>query len=296
MAYVPGFQYDVFVSYARRSDLFEWVTKFKDDLQSQLVSTLGGREAVVWMDLQLRIGDDFQQRIQAKLRQTALFVAVVSPRYLESEPCMLMELQFFRDNGTGEILQIVKTPLEPGQSMPFPNFHYRDFFERQDWGPDEFEPGEARFSKLVKQVAVQVRSRLLDMRRTRQKVYLTHLDPQTADPTLRRHREALLNEFEDRGYETLPRQISLNRTVDDLTRQAVEESDALVYLYNGAVEAAQFQLARQLRKPTVVCTLQPLPSLEAEAEIPVIFGVPDWKVEVVRRVEAKLSQRLPGAS
>src|SRR5947209_6763045 len=173
MAYVPGCHHDVFISYGRRSDLMEWVTRFKEELERQLAASLGGRPALVWMDSKLQIGDDFAQRIQAKLRQTALFIAVMSPRYVESEACMLMELQFFRSNGRGEILQVLKTPLEDHQQMPYPNLHWKEFFESQDWGPDEFEPGEPRFSKAVKQIAVQVRAKLLEMRRSRQKIYLT---------------------------------------------------------------------------------------------------------------------------
>jgi hypothetical protein len=292
MAYVPGCQHDVFISYARRSDLVEWVTHFKEELGRQLAASLGGRDALVWMDSKLQIGDDFAQRIQAKLRRTAVFIAVVAPRYVESEACMVMELQFFRSNTQGEILQVLKTPLEPDQRMPFPNLQSKAFFESQDWGPDEFEPGEPRFSKAVKQVAVQVRAKLLEMRRSRQKIYLTFLDSSSADPaltTLRRHREELASEFEDRGYATLPRQVIWDAR-DDLTRQNVEDSDVLVYLANGTLEAAQYQIALTLRKPVVTCSLQPLPSADIETDLPILLGTSDWKTEVVRRVESKLSR------
>jgi hypothetical protein len=203
---------------------------------------------------------------------------------------MSMELHFFRTHGTGEIVQILKTPLEPDQQMPCPNLHWKEFFEVQDWGPDEFEPGEPRFSKLVKQVAVQVRARLLEMRRSRQKVYLTFLDKDNADPTLRRHREELANEFEDRGYSTLPRMVILENGNDDFTRQNVEKSDILIYFPNGKIEEAQFRIARDLRKPVVICSLRPLPSMDVETDLPIILGTTDWKTEVVHRVEAKLTQ------
>lgn len=292
MAYVPGFHHDVFLSYARRSDSVEWVTRFKEELERHLAASLGGRPALVWMDSKLQIGDDFAQRIQARLRRTAVFIAVISPRYVESEPCMLLELQFFRSNGQGEILQIIKTPLEPDQHIPCPDLHCKEFFEFQDWGPDEFEPGEPRFSKAVKQVAVQVRAKLLEMRRSRQKVYLTFLDPSSTDPTLRtlrRHREELASEFEDRGYATLPRQVIWDAK-DDLTRYSVEESDVLVYLANGMLEATQYQIAVGLQKPVVTCSLRPLPSADVETDLPVLLGTTDWKTEVVRRVESKLSR------
>jgi hypothetical protein len=297
MAYTPGFHHDVFVSYARRSDLADWVTQFKDELQRHLASTLGGRPPDVWMDSRLQPADDFREKIQAKLCHTAIFVAVISPRYVESVECMEIEMRFFQKNGTGTFVQILKTPLEePEQQIPLPNLHYHKFFDHADWGPDEFEPGEMRFSKLVKQVAVQVRGLLIEMRRGRQRIYLTHLDPSSADATLRRLREELRNEFEDRGYSTLPRQILLNGSDDDFTLRNVEQSDVLVHLVNGPIEAAQFQLAVNLRKPTVVCSFRPLLQLNAGEDLPVVLGSNDWKLEVVQRVESKLSARAQGAS
>ena len=62
MAYVPGFHYDVFISYARRSDMAKWVTLFKEDLERQLASTLGGQSALVWMDSQLQIWRRLRRR------------------------------------------------------------------------------------------------------------------------------------------------------------------------------------------------------------------------------------------
>jgi TIR domain len=289
MAYVPGFQHDVFISYARRSDMAKWVTRFKKILEDQLSSTLGGRPALVWMDSRLRVGDDFAEKIQSQLRRTALLIAVISPRYVESQACMIMELHFFQANGTGEVLPILKTPLEADQHLPLPALHLKQFFEDKDWGPDEFEPGEPRFSRLMKQVSAHIRDRLNDRRRKLQKVYLTVLDHANADGTLQRYREQLFNEFEDRGYAILPRQVLLPGD-DDLTRRNIEDADIVVYLSSGEVEAGQFQIARDLRKAVVTCSLKTLPSLDIDAELPIVLGTTEWKREVVSRVEEKLTQ------
>lgn len=302
MAYTPGVLHDVFVSYARRSNRSGWVTQFKDGLEDRLKSTMGGRderEPNVWMDSRLEPGADFHEEIQEKLRKTAIFIAVVSPNYVQSSECMDLELRFFQENTHGgKIIQILQTPLEePYQRMPLPELQYTKFFEAEELGAKEFKPSGTKFSKTMDKFAFDVRKKLIDMRRRLQQVYLTQLDSSAANAdnaaALSRHRDALLNEFEDRGYGTLPRQVV--RGADDFTRRIVEESDVLVYLANGALEAAQFQLAVDLRKPTVVCSLRPLPSLNASDDLPVILGATDWKHEVVRRVESKLSARTPGA-
>jgi hypothetical protein len=299
MAYTPGVLHDVFVSYARRSNRSGWVTQFKDGLEDRLKSMSGEdeREPSVWMDSRLELGDDFREEIQQKLRKTAILIAVVSPSYVQSSECMDMELRFFQENTRGgKVIQILQTPLdEPYQRMPLPELQYTKFFEAEALGAREFKPSGARFSKMMDKFAFDVRKKLNVMRRKLQHVYLTQLDSKAANAesiaALRRHRATLVNELEDRGYGTLPQQVV--HGTDDFTRRNVEESDALVYLANGALEAAQFQLAVDLRKPTVVCSLRPLPSLSTSEDLPVILGATDWKHEVVRRVESKLSARAP---
>jgi TIR domain len=305
MPYTPGVLHDVFVSYPRRANRNGWVTQFKDGLEDRLKTALGGqnkREPDVWMDARLEPGADFRNEIQEKLRKSAIFIAVVSPSYVQSSECMDLELGFFLENTPrGKVIQILQIPLEDRyQRMPLPELQYTKFFETEDLGAKEFKPSGSKFSKAMDKFAFEVRKDLIDMRRKLQQIYLTQLDSRAADAdnaaTLSRHRDTLLNEFEDRGYGTLPRQVE--RQADDFTRQMVEDSDVLVYLAsaNGTLEAAEFQLALELRKPTVVCSLRPLPSLNASDDLPVILGATDWKHEVVRRVESKLSARTPWAA
>ena len=293
MAYVPGFDIDVFISYARRSDLKDWVTKFKEEMVSQLGSTLSGRPPNVWMDSRLQTGDVFKAEIERLLSRTAIFLAVVSPGYVASEWCMVHEFRYFLDQSGGEPIQILKTPLEPDQCMPRPGDHYLKFFRREDWGDDEFEPGEKDFSKHLKQVASQIRYRLIDLRRHRQQVYVTGLDARTASETLCRYREELINEFEGAGYAILPRQVILDADGDDV-RRALEQSDVLIYLMNGGLEERQYVIARELGKSTIICTAQVQAIPNGHTELPILLGTPDWKREALKRVEARLTERQTG--
>jgi hypothetical protein len=47
MAFVPGFEHDVFVSYAHGDDR-EWISRFYDRLRTALTRLLPGVE--IWMD------------------------------------------------------------------------------------------------------------------------------------------------------------------------------------------------------------------------------------------------------
>jgi len=97
MAYVPGCSADVFISYAHDDNWDGWVTRLKDKLTEKLNPFLAGR-AEVWFDKRrLQTGDYFKDEIQEKLRNTPVFVAVVSPSYLDSEFCILHELNWFQD-------------------------------------------------------------------------------------------------------------------------------------------------------------------------------------------------------
>ena len=100
MPYVPGCSADVFISYARSDNRDGWVTGLKNKLIEKLNPFLAGR-AEVWFDDLIDHGVRFKQEIQQKLKDTPIFVAVVSPAYLDSEYTMIHELDWFQDSSAG---------------------------------------------------------------------------------------------------------------------------------------------------------------------------------------------------
>lgn len=121
MAYVPGCSADAFISYAHDDNLDGWVTALRDKLLQKLNPFLP-KTAEVWFDAQkLQAGDAFREEIGEKLKNTPLFVAVVTTSYIESEFCMVEELEWFQNQGGKEIIQLVKAPLEEGYEVPLPD-------------------------------------------------------------------------------------------------------------------------------------------------------------------------------
>ena len=111
MTYVPGFEHDVFVSYAhglpplagfrgglRRELISKWTHSLVDDLSSQLDVLLGTkdqkRRVLIWMDPALEGNHPLSESINAKIKQSALFLVVMSQYYLESPWCR-DELKWF---------------------------------------------------------------------------------------------------------------------------------------------------------------------------------------------------------
>jgi hypothetical protein len=112
MAFVPGYDYDLFVSYAGvdndpvPSAQSGWIDTFVRILTSGggLAGKLGRRDAFsYWVDKQsLRGNHEVNSHIPEQVKRSALLVVVLSPGYLASKFCQL-ELQTFIDSvGPGE--------------------------------------------------------------------------------------------------------------------------------------------------------------------------------------------------
>src|SRR5215207_10038656 len=92
MSIVPDFAYDVFVSYAHVNDQriaeedHGWVTDLHDVLSKKLLEEMRVRPEI-WRDEGGLDGKQVHQGIEEALRSSAVFVAVVSAAYLESEYC-----------------------------------------------------------------------------------------------------------------------------------------------------------------------------------------------------------------
>jgi hypothetical protein len=112
MAFVPHFDYDVFVSYAHGDDR-NWIDSFVDRLGPTLSRLLPG--AKVWIDEDdLQKSRNFEHDIPASLESSASLISLVSPTYITRPYCVHHECRRF-----GELVAARK---QPGQHFAAPEF------------------------------------------------------------------------------------------------------------------------------------------------------------------------------
>ena len=94
MNYVPGYGYDIFVSYAQVDDLTGsddedgWVSALIKKLKNRLAQLLGRQDNFsLWYDHQLRHHVSLTPEIMGTLERSATLVVILSQGYLESEWC-----------------------------------------------------------------------------------------------------------------------------------------------------------------------------------------------------------------
>ena len=129
-AYVTGFEYDIFISYAhvdnRPGGDAGWVTQLHKEFQERL-ATRFGRVGIVrlWRDPALDGSEVFQQVLEARVHASAVFVALTSNGYLASDYCRQELAAFYQAAQQspygvqiGErrrLLNVLLTNLRPGE-------------------------------------------------------------------------------------------------------------------------------------------------------------------------------------
>lgn len=104
MAYIPHFEYDIFISYAHVNNLGSgWVDRFHEALEIALAQRVGRvGEVKIWRDnRKLDGGQLFDLTIETAVRKAALFLALASNGYLKSDYC-LQELSCFQRKASSE--------------------------------------------------------------------------------------------------------------------------------------------------------------------------------------------------
>jgi hypothetical protein len=94
MAFVPGYEHDVFVTYAHVDDDVlpgterGWVTTLVQCVRTRLAQILGRSDSYsLWMDHELSGNVSVTQQLTAAVRGTATLVVVMSPGYTASDWC-----------------------------------------------------------------------------------------------------------------------------------------------------------------------------------------------------------------
>ena len=179
-AHVPGFEYDVLVSYAHVDDdpppgeTLGWVWHFQRDLFQVLARRLGGDNAFIHFTNQSMPGGHANRGVVEAARRSAMLLVVLSPGYCASEHCRL-ELEAFLNGNESErsrALIVVYLRRVDKQALP-PILRACRFY--QFWHEDErgfdrpfnfryFTDPESRYFKHVDELATVVASQLKILR------------------------------------------------------------------------------------------------------------------------------------
>ena len=227
------FESDLLISYAHLDDqaLSEgqsgWISNLHRLLRIR-VGQLLGREPRIWRDPDLQGNDDFAAAIEEKLLRVATLVAVLSPRYVQSEWCTREVKEFchaceleggLRIGTKARVFKVVKTPVplerHPRELQPLLGY---DFFvlDPQTGRPRElshlFGPEtERQFLARLDDLAYDVSKLLEELEGSNGAA-----SPAPAAPAkgtlylaetsfdLREDREAVKRDLVRNGYEVLP--------------------------------------------------------------------------------------------
>lgn len=214
MAFVPGFEHDLFISYAHGDDR-EWINLFVDRLRTALNRLLPGAD--VWIDKDdLRSSRDFEKDIPASLESSAVLISLVSPTYITRPYCVRQECRRF-----GELVAARK---QPGQRFAAPEFNADLFGFRCPILPLEnsaywsnlipgatdipfcddletFPIASPSFEQKYRDLLRQLRDLLLRMRNHSTPVLLY---PRHPTPELEEAHSALTRELNAQSYRILP--------------------------------------------------------------------------------------------
>jgi hypothetical protein len=169
---------DVFISYSHIDNQSNWVSHFHDDLKIRLEQLLGSDQVVIWREVKLAGADAFQDVIRNKISTSALFIPVLTPRYVISSAC-LNELDWFvkaaeRDISPldipSRVIKVVKTRLPVGMQPPKLDMILGYRFYEDLPNPDlfrEFGSQDEKFMQLLDDLAQTVARTLVKMRAAR---------------------------------------------------------------------------------------------------------------------------------
>jgi len=230
------FARQIFISYAHldnqplSADQMGWVSLFHSTLQTLLSQRLGA-PADIWRDDKLHGNDDFSDEILDQLAGTAVFVSILTPRYLKSAWCK-KEIRSFcqraeADNSLvvdnkARVIKVLKLPVEAGDALPpvLGRLLGYDFYEIDDEHvPHELDPAygdkpRQAFLRKTNKLAWDLAAQLTELQRRPQVAENAANDPGPGPrPTVylaecsrdrREARDAIASELACCGFTVLP--------------------------------------------------------------------------------------------
>ncbi|MBX3576192.1 MAG: toll/interleukin-1 receptor domain-containing protein [Rhizobiaceae bacterium] len=214
MAFVEGYEYDIFVSYAAVDDGDAgWVTTFVEKLTNVLGSRLGGldRFAIFFDRRNLSANHQIDPEILGAIDRSALFLAVTSTAYAVRDYPLKEFAQFMRqDPDLKRLFAVEYLPLDEDETFPATlQTHKRmSFWRRNETTSTAAKPlptNSETFIERIHDVADAIKRQLKTIRdeapppAAKGTVYLAETTDDLVD-----EREDVRRFLEQKGYRTLP--------------------------------------------------------------------------------------------
>ncbi|MBL4899954.1 MAG: toll/interleukin-1 receptor domain-containing protein [Colwellia sp.] len=227
MAYVSGFDQDIFISYAQVDNEpldycgreVRWVSYLKKQLQKRVDQKLGRiSDSKIWMDLDDLAGNDaVTPTIETALCNTAALVIVLSDGYLKSEWCK-DEIRGFVEaaNADGRlfVIHLAEIPIE-NRPEDIRDLIGYSFYDKELKA--ELDPSSSEYSKELLKLRDKLAGKLTEMQKIRESgetsecegalspaVFLAETTPDMEDS-----RSTLAMFIEKLGYRVLPSRLYL---------------------------------------------------------------------------------------
>src|ERR1700736_1882466 len=210
MSYVPGCQYDLFVSYANENNRDRWVQLLIDALSAELEELLGRHfsKDYIYLDKTgLRVGQSFPNELEAAAEASAMLVPVLSPSYLTSEWCTRERNAFLnkardRCSRSERLAPVLVRPVDEGSLGILHEAHFVSFLSRD--GQTPWPIASPEWVASLKQFATQVKDALQSLRRKHRPVFLGRAATQRSGAVRARCAEELAKRCFRVGPEALP--------------------------------------------------------------------------------------------
>lgn len=254
MALIPGYEYDIFISYAHADNASEtsegdgWIDQFYQYLETKL-SKHSENIKIWWDSKQLDGSQVFDKTIKHAIDNSAIMVCLNSRRYAESDYCQ-KELQHFRKKAAGEETGLLVGDRSRIINVLLFNIHYDDwlsefegtsgfkFHDEGDYGDPLSVEAKEPFSEQMK----LLRNALVKMMEEFESeviepppppppseftIYFGEINDSLVD-----RRDGIISELEGKGYLILKGDPS-NATAKEhekQTREAIDSAQLAVHL------------------------------------------------------------------
>jgi hypothetical protein len=173
MAYIPGFKYDLFISYPTEAKW--WAKQFHEDLQADMWLAAATGLNIYFAPKSWELGEDDDAMLDAA-RNSAIFVAVLTPDSVgeNSRRFLRKEMEAFRQSSPlkRRFCPIPLAPIDGTQlstAMPTGNPEgfwnaNLEFYHVKDGIPLLFGPNSEQYKEAVQRAAYQLRKRLDEIR------------------------------------------------------------------------------------------------------------------------------------